>query len=66
MEKDVDRIINLATNLLKNHLEKYLIADYDRRTQKDMTGIWEASLNYSSVLSVEKFHVIERLARSIF
>ena len=43
-EKDANAVIGLAVELLKRHLEKYLIDAYDYGTREDMIRIWEAGL----------------------
>lgn len=43
-EKDENAVINLSVNLLKRHIEKYLIDAYDRGTREDLAKVWEAGL----------------------
>lgn len=42
--EDVNVVINLAVNLLKRHLDKYLIDAYDHETREDMLRVWESGL----------------------
>lgn len=43
-DKDANAVISLAIDLLKRHLEKYLIDAYDHDTREDMIRVWEAGL----------------------
>ncbi|MFH0897628.1 MAG: hypothetical protein V1850_06245 [Candidatus Bathyarchaeota archaeon] len=43
-EKDSNAVISLAIDLLKRHLEKYLIDAYDHGTREDMMRVWDAGL----------------------
>ena len=43
-EKDRDSIISLAIDLLKRHMEKYIIDVNDRGTRDDLAKVWEAGL----------------------
>jgi len=39
-----DHILTLMTDLLLNHLEKYVVDAYDRLTREDMARVWEAQI----------------------
>lgn len=41
-QEDQKKVINSVVNLLRRHLEKYIIDAYDRSTREDLVGIWEA------------------------
>ena len=43
-EEDWDAVVRLAIDLLKRHLEKYLLDVYDRGTRNGIAGVWEAEL----------------------
>lgn len=43
-ENDSDAVISLAVDLLKRHLDKYLIDAYDHGTREDMIRVWAAGL----------------------
>ena len=43
-EKDENAVISLSVNLLRRHIEKYLIDAYDRGTREDLVKVWEAGL----------------------
>jgi hypothetical protein len=39
-----EEIVDIATELLRKHLEKYILDAYDRHTREDMVRVWEAQL----------------------
>jgi hypothetical protein len=39
-----EEIVDIATKLLRKHLEKYILDAYDRHTREDMVRVWEAQL----------------------
>lgn len=43
-ENDSNVIISLAVDLLKRHLDKYLIDAYDHGTREDMISVWTTGL----------------------
>ncbi len=43
-KNDGDGVIDLAVDLMRRHLEKYLIDVYSRGTREEMVRVWEAGL----------------------
>jgi len=39
-----NEVLSLAAQLLRKHLEKYLLDAYDRQTRDDMARVWDAEL----------------------
>jgi DNA-directed RNA polymerase subunit RPC12/RpoP len=39
-----DEVLSLAGQLLRKHLEKYVLDAYDRQTRDDMARVWDAQL----------------------